>query len=72
MSPPDPIELDTGPEFEVEAILHHRWVGRHRSKLEFLVSFLGYDSSHNKWLPASNLASTPHILTAYRALHGLT
>ena len=27
LSPPDPIELDTGPEFEVEAILCHWWVG---------------------------------------------
>ena len=26
LSPPGPIELDTGPEFEVEAILHHRQV----------------------------------------------
>ena len=48
LSPPDPIELDTGPEFEVEAILCHRWVGRCWSKLEFLVLFLGYDSSHNE------------------------
>ena len=75
MSPPDPIELDTGPEFEVEAILHHRRVGRRRSKLEFLVSFLGYDSSHsshNEWLPALHLANAPHILMAYKALHGLT
>ena len=72
LSPPDPIELDTGPEFEVEAILHHRRVGHHRSKLEFLVSFLGYDSFHNKWLPASHLANAPYILTAYKASHGLT
>ena len=72
LSPPDPIELDTGPEFEVEAILHHRRVGRRWSKLEFLVSFLGYDSSHNEWLPASHLANAPNILTAYKALHGLT
>ena len=61
LSPPDPIELDTGPELEVEAILHHWWVGHHRSKLEFLVSFLGYDSSHNEWLSASHLANVPHI-----------
>ena len=72
LSPLDPIELDTGPEFEVEAILHHRRVGRHQSKLEFLVSFLGYDSSHNEWLPASHLTNAPHILTAYKTLHGLT
>ena len=60
LSPPDPIELDTGPEFEVEAILHHQWVGCCWSKLEFLVSFLGYNSSHNEWLPALHLANTPH------------
>ena len=72
LSPPDPIELDTGPEFEVEAILCHWQVGHHQSKLEFLVSFLGYDSSHNEWLPALHLANAPHILTAYKALHELT
>ena len=72
LSHPDPIELYTSPEFEVEAILHHRWVGSHRSKLEFLVSFLGYNSSHNEWLLASHLANAPNILTAYKALHGLT
>ena len=71
LSPPDPIELDTGPEFEVEAILRHRRVGRRWSKLEFLVFFLGYDSSHNEWLPALHLANTLQILTAYKALHGL-
>ena len=72
LSPPDPIELDTGPEFQVEAILRHRWVGRRRSKLEFPMPFLGYDSSHNEWLPALHLANAPHILTAYKASHGLT
>ena len=61
LSPLDPIELDTGPEFEVEVILRHQQVGRHWSKLEFLVSFLGYDSSHNKWLPALHLANAPNI-----------
>ena len=70
--PPDPIELDTGPEFVVEAILRHQRVGHHRSKLEFLVLFLGYDSSHNEQLRALHLANAPHILTAYKALHGLT
>ena len=35
--PPDPVELDTGPEFEVDTILRHRRVGRRRSRLEYLV-----------------------------------
>ena len=72
LSPPDPIELDIGPEFEVEAIFYHRWVGYRQSKLEFLVLFLGYDFSHNKWLPDLHLANALNILTAYKALHGLT
>ena len=71
LSPPDPIELNTGPEFEVEAILHHWRVGHCRSKSEFLVSFLGYDSFHNEWLLSKCLSNAPHILTAYKALHGL-
>ena len=72
LSPPDPIELDTGPVFEIEAILHHWQVGHCWSKLEFLMSFLGYDSSHSKWAPALHIANGPHILTAYKALHRLT
>ena len=35
------------------------------------MSFQGYDSSHNEWLPDSHLANAPHTLTAYQALHGL-
>ena len=69
--PPDPVELDTGPEFEVDAILRHRRVGRRRSRLEYLVSFLGYDSSHNEWLPAVNLANASRLLNAYNRTHGL-
>ena len=70
LSPPDPIELDTGPEFEVEAILNHWRVGCYQSKLEFLMSFLGYDSSQNEWLPASHLANDPNILTGYKCCMG--
>ena len=69
--PPDPVELDTGPEFEVDAILRHRRVGRWRSRLEYLVSFVGYDSSHNEWLPAANLANASQLLNAYNRTHGL-
>ena len=72
LSPLDPIELDNGPEFEVEAILCHWWVGCCQSQLEFLIPFLGYAPSHNKWLLALHLANSPYILTAYKALHGLT
>ena len=48
---PDPVELDSGPEYEVQAILRHRSVGRGHGRREYLVSFVGYDAAHNEWLP---------------------
>jgi hypothetical protein len=42
-------------EFEVSAILRHRGDHRYRSKLEFLVSFTGYDSTYNEWLPCNSV-----------------
>ena len=52
---PDPIKLNNGPEYEVDAILHHWRVGRWCTHLEYLVSFVGYDTSHNEWLLAAKL-----------------
>ena len=69
--PPDPVELETGPEFEVDAILRHRQVGKRCSCLDYLVLFIGYDSSHNEWLLAANLADTSCLLNAYNGTNGL-
>ena len=44
--PPDPIELDNELEYEVSYILCHHRHGRNKW-LEFLISFVGYDASHN-------------------------
>ena len=64
MHTPDPITLDDGPEYEVDAILHYWWVGWQHTHIEYLVSFVGYDASHNEWLPIANLANarvfSPH------------
>ena len=69
---PDPVELDAGPEYEVQAILCHRSVGRGRHWREYLVSFVGYDAAHNEWLPAANLANASDLLRAYQVAHGLS
>ena len=44
--PPDPIELDNELEYKVSYILCHHRHGRNKW-LEFLISFVGYDASHN-------------------------
>ena len=45
---PAPIEIDGELEYEIDAILEHRKMGRN---LHFLVSWKGYDSSENMWIP---------------------
>ena len=67
----DPIKLDDGPKYGVDAILYHWWVGRWHTHLEYLVSFVGYDVSQNDWLPAPNLANALDILCLYQNAHGL-
>ena len=69
---PDPIKLDDGPEYEVNAIINHWWVGQQHTYLEYLLSFVGYDAAHNEWLPAANLANAPYILHSYQTAHGLS
>ena len=54
VSTPHPIKLDDGPEYEVDVILYHQWVIWQCTCLEYLVSFVGYDASHNEKLPAAN------------------
>ena len=69
---PDPVELDAGPEYEVQAILRHHSVGHGHHQREYLVSFVGCDVAHNEWLPVTNLANALDLLRAYQAAHGLT
>ena len=49
--PPPPAELiDDELEWEVERILSHRTVKRGRkTKVEYLISFIGYGPEHNLW-----------------------
>ena len=68
--PPDSIQIDGDLKYKVAEILAHRHASRCK-RLEFLVSFLGYDSSHNEWLPESHLCNAPELLAVYKALSGL-
>ena len=47
---PNSVELDAGPEYEMQAILRHHSVGRGRHWREYPVSFVGYNMAHNEWV----------------------
>ena len=66
--PPDIVEGE--PEHEVEAIINHRRTGRNK-RLQYLVSWKGWESFENSWEPASNLKNAPKILKAYKKKHKL-
>ena len=68
--PPEAIQIDGDLEYKFAEILAPRHAGRCKH-LEFLVSFLGYDSSHNDWLPESHLHNAPELLAFYKASPGL-
>ena len=44
-----PVDIDDETEYEVHCIKDHRL---HRNELQFLTSFIGFDSSEDMWLSA--------------------
>ena len=60
ISPRDAALLNSK-EFEVQDILRHRGNHKYRSKLQFLVSFTGYDSTYNEWLPCNSVCRHPKM-----------
>lgn len=61
-------ETSEGAEFEVEAILGHRFS---RRRLELLVRWKGYDASEDSWEPETNLENASVLLKAYKRQNGL-
>jgi transposase InsO family protein len=45
-------------EFFIEKVLDHRGYPKRKSSLEFLIQWMGYDSSYNSWEPWSNFSET--------------
>ena len=64
--PPPPPEMIEGEfEYEVEAILSHRF--KRGNQLEYLVRWLGYGHEHDTWESEENCANSSELVTEYWA-----
>ena len=62
--------VDGEPEFEVENILRHRYVGR-KKELRYLVQWRGYSRAESTWEPEEHLRNAPEVLESYKSTHHL-
>ena len=67
-SRPPPDVIEDHEEQEVEAIINHKKV---RGKYQFYVTWLGFPSNENEWLPEEDLVNAPEVLKTYKERHGL-
>src|SRR5712671_1995622 len=68
-SRPPPDLVDEDPEYEVEAIINHRFFGQRR-RLQYLIKWKGYPHSDNTWEPSENLHADS-LVKAYHRKHPL-
>uniref|UniRef100_A0A0W0GDJ2 Chromo domain-containing protein n=1 Tax=Moniliophthora roreri TaxID=221103 RepID=A0A0W0GDJ2_MONRR len=67
--PPDIVEGQE--EYEVEAIIGHRPKRKNQPPKEYLVSWKGYDSSHNQWLKPAGLKHSMELYLEYKTKYNL-
>ncbi|ESK95482.1 reverse transcriptase-rnase h-integrase [Moniliophthora roreri MCA 2997] len=67
--PPDIVEGQE--EYEVEAIIGHRPKKKNQPPKEYLVSWKGYNSSHNQWLKPAGLKHSMELYLDYKIAHNL-
>jgi hypothetical protein len=65
---PPPDLINDEEEYEIEAVLSHKGVGKCR---RYLVSWKGYSTASNEWIPEENLANAERLLQAYKKTHRL-
>ena len=66
---PPPDVIDGEEEFEVKAIINHRYFGKHRD-LQYLVKWKGYPSADNSWEPHQDVFA-PQLIREYHKHHPL-
>jgi hypothetical protein len=65
--PPDLVQGEA--EYEVEAIINHRYQGRNRA-LQYLLKWKGYPDADNTWEPADQVHA-PRLINQYHKKHPL-
>ena len=60
--PPEPIDVEGNPKYEVEEIFDSRLKC---GKLEYLVKWSGYTDDYNTWEPEANCANFPNIINDF-------
>jgi hypothetical protein len=63
--PPEPIKIDEEEEYEVDGVLDSQF---YCHQLQYLVSFKGYDTGHNMWLPHFNVHA-PELIKWFHRMH---
>jgi hypothetical protein len=65
--PPPPELVDGKVEWEVEAVLGHKKVGKNRKgrATHYLIKWRGYDHSYNTWEPVANVENSTALVQAY-------
>ena len=66
VTPPEAVEVEGTPEYEVEQVLDSRLK---RGKLEYLVKWSGYTDDHNTWEPKSNLGNSKESINDFHKLN---
>jgi hypothetical protein len=61
---PPPDIINGQEEYEIEAVLAHK--GNVKGKRRFLVSWKGYSSSDNSWIPEKEMNNAQEILKTYK------
>jgi hypothetical protein len=61
--PPPPKFFGTEFEYEVEAVLSHRF--KRGNKIEYLIRWKGYGHAHDIWGPEENCVNSSEFITEY-------
>ena len=64
-----PVKVDGETQYEIEAILHHWLKGKSH---QYLIRWLGYGPSQDKWVREEELGHESWLLEEYKSQHRLS